>query len=200
MPETLTTNYEFIKPEVGIVGATQWSERLNEDLDSIDTVIKDIQDQIDVLAPDAPVGLTERIEALERLLSGKRKMQRVEINTSATVDLDDVCDVHWVTKTGSGAAVLSLSLPTADQTVVGTADGLFCYQEGYVVVENEGSATVSFSAIGGSVSWIDGDGGGISAQSVPAGMLRFYKWIAFTSSGSSEDLASNRVYLFRIAL
>lgn len=201
MPETTTTNYAFVKPEVGIVGApTQWSERLNEDLDAIDDELKNIQDQIDVLAPDAPVGLTERIETLERLLAGKRTIQRVEATGSTTIDLDDVADGHWVTKTGAAAATVTLDAPAPDQTVVGTADGTYCMQEGYLIIQNLGSASVSFSALNASLAWLDGDGGGISAQSCPAGALRFYKYLAFVSTGSTESPPSNRIYIWRTAL
>jgi hypothetical protein len=200
MPETLTTNYSLVKPEVGIVGATQWSTRLNEDLDSLDTIIKDLQDQIDVLSPDAPVDLTTRIETLERLLNGRRTLRRVETNTSVSLDLAAGGDGLWVTATGSGGKVITLVAPDADQTVDGTADGTFCMQEGYLVIQNIGSGTISYTASGASISWIDGDGGGIGPQSTPGGLLRFYKWIAFTSTGSSESPPSNRIYLFRVAL
>lgn len=201
MPETTTTNYGFVKPEIGAVGSpTQWSERLNEDLDSIDDELKNLQDQIDVLAPDAPVGLTERIERLERLLTGRRNLTRVEINTSASIDLGTEADGVWVYATGDGAKVLSLTLPDADQTVVAADDGTYTLQEGILVIQNVGSGTISFTAIGGSVSWVDGDGGGIGAQSCPGGLLRFYKFYAFTSSGSSESPPSNRIYLLRLAL
>ncbi len=201
MSETLTTNYSLVKPEVGVVGATQWSVRLNEDLDDIDAIMQDFQDQLDVLAPDAPETLTERLEALERMLSGKRKLRRIETTTSVTVDLDEVADALWITKTGSGGAFITLTAPTPDQeSVDGTADGTFTMQEGYIILQNLGSAVVGFAAINMSVSWIDGDGGGISAQSCPAGALRFYKYIIFASTGSSETPPSNRLYLFRTAL
>ena len=202
MPETLTAKYEFVKPEVGIVGSpTQWSERLNEDLDSIDTVLADLQTQIDTLAPDAPVGLTERIETLERMLNGRRVLRRVEINTSTTINLaDGPADGIWITATGSGSKVITLQAPDADQTVDGTADGTFTLQEGILVIQNLGSGSISYTGLNASISWVDGDGGGIGAQSTPGGLLRFYKWYGFFSTGSSESPPSNRIYLLRLAL
>lgn len=202
MAETLTTNYEFVKPEIGIVGSpSQWSERLNEDLDAIDAAIKDIQDQIDVLVPDAPEEAGPRLETLERRLAGKLTLRRIEINTSTSITLGDgPADAIWITATGSGTKTLSLSAPTPDQEVDGTADGLFVMQEGQFIIQNFGSGSISFVGVNATIRFRDGDGGSISGQGVPGGLLRYYRWLAFHSSGSSETPPESVIYMWRVAV
>lgn len=52
---TLTTNYSFIKPSVNdAVDANIWGNELNTDLDSLDTIIKNISDVADTAAAGSP--------------------------------------------------------------------------------------------------------------------------------------------------
>ena len=78
MPDTLTTNYNWIKPEVGASKAT-WGIKWNENITGIDAKVKEIQDKALAALPSTGGDLTANVNLMV-----------------LPVDLNHLANVKWV--------------------------------------------------------------------------------------------------------
>ena len=153
MADTTTVNYSFTKPEDQASSGT-WGSKLNTDLDSIDTQIKNRETEIDATEVVANAALPKAGGAMtgeiDTLTTRATRVDLGNISGTGTLDFDAAND--W-TATVTGTVTIEFSnLPT----------GTFSYA-GTLLLTNGGSSAVTWD---GAFKWEGGNKPTLTASGV----------------------------------
>lgn len=122
MADTLTANYSFVKPEVGASVGT-WGTKLNDDLDSIDTQIKNRQNEAAAAQTTANAALPKAGGTMTGLLDAHtEKVKRSDLGSVSGPVTLDLSVAQFFTAIIAGATTISITNFPADTA---TAMALF---------------------------------------------------------------------------